>query len=460
MPTSHMSEVVQYLRQTVLLHEGTGLTDGQLLGCFIEQRDDAAFAALVRRHGPMVWGVCRRLLRHHQDAEDAFQATFLVLLRKAASIVPRTLVANWLYGVAQQTALKARATTAKRRARERQGTPMPQPARAADRWNDLRDLLDQALSRLPDKYRTVLVLCDLEGKTRKEVARQLGCPEGTVASRLATARTLLAKRLAGHGLAVSSGAVAAALAQNVASASVPTSVVSATLKAARLFAAGRAAATGALSVEAVALTEGVLKSMLVNKLVPATAFLVVLVLIYGGGGLSPLRAGAQPGPAPQPTARSGQGQQEPGKAEGTSPQNPTLSNLQGTWVAVSAEAHGTQVPEDKVKEAQVTLVISGDRFTATARGVFTDDGGRKREATLKGVIQLDSTKQPGKFDLVDCRLDAGKLKDVSTNGAAGIYELKGDSLKVCYGPERPTEFKTKPYSYQKLYVFQREKPKK
>src|SRR5262245_39479638 len=128
MATSPMSEVIHHLRRTVLLPDGAGLTDGQLLEGFLSRRDEAARAALVRRHGPMVWGVCRRVLRSYHDAEDAFQATFLVLVRKAASIVPRETVANWLYGVAHQTALKARATAARRRTRERQVAQMPEPA--------------------------------------------------------------------------------------------------------------------------------------------------------------------------------------------------------------------------------------------------------------------------------------------------------------------------------------------
>src|SRR5882672_2047429 len=128
MAISQMSEVIQYLRRAVLLRDGAGLTDGQLLEGFISRHEEAALAALVRRHGPMVWGVCRRVLHNHHDAEDAFQATFLVLVRKAASIVPREMVANWLYGVAQQTALKARVTTAKQRTRERQAVNMLDPA--------------------------------------------------------------------------------------------------------------------------------------------------------------------------------------------------------------------------------------------------------------------------------------------------------------------------------------------
>src|SRR4051794_9442977 len=158
-----MSEVIQHLRRAMLLRGGAGLTDGQLLEGFISRRDGAALEALVQRHGPMVWGVCRRVLRNEHDAEDAFQATFLVLVRKAASIASTELLANWLYGVAHRTALKARATAARRKGREKQVAEMPEPAVAEQHlWGDLQPLLDAELSRLPDKYRVVVVLCDLE----------------------------------------------------------------------------------------------------------------------------------------------------------------------------------------------------------------------------------------------------------------------------------------------------------
>jgi outer membrane protein assembly factor BamB len=282
MATNQLRRVLQTLSRADLHPEVAGQTDGQLLESYVRSREEAAFAALVRRHGPMVWGVCRRVLSHH-DAEDAFQATFLVLVRKAASVVPQDKVANWLYGVARQTALYARATAAKRGARERPVMALPEPAQQqVELWDDVQPLLDQELGRLPDKYRAVLVLCDLQGKTRKEAARHFRLPEGTVASRLATARTMLAKRLARCGLAVPGGAVAALLVQEGASASVPPLAASATIQAATSFAAGQAANAGVISAKAVRLAEKVLRSMLVTKLKMATALLVVVASLGAG----------------------------------------------------------------------------------------------------------------------------------------------------------------------------------
>src|SRR5262249_25731466 len=163
------------------------------------------------RHGPMVLGTCRRLLNNDADAEDAFQATFLVLAKRAASVVPRAMVGNWLYGVGRRTALEGRGAAARRPGEER-GGPAGGPGRAAGAWSDLRPLLDGELGRLPDKYRAALVLCDLEGKSRQEAARQLGWPEGTLSCRLARGRALLARRLKRRGVALTGAVLAAALA--------------------------------------------------------------------------------------------------------------------------------------------------------------------------------------------------------------------------------------------------------
>jgi RNA polymerase sigma factor (sigma-70 family) len=282
MTTSGMREAFQHLRRTVLMREGRGLTDAQLVEDFVKHRDEAAVAALVARHGPMVWGVCRRMLHNHQDAEDAFQATFLVLVRRADSIAPRGLVGNWLYGVAHRTALKARALAVRRRARERQVNQMPEPAVPENEfWRDVEPWLDQELSALPDKYRAVIVLCELEGKTRKEAAKQLGVPEGTISGRLARARQLLARRLARQGLAVTAGTLGAALAPGAATA-VPPLVVSSTIKAATSVAAGEAAAASIISARVAALTQGVLKTMLWTKIKVTVTALLLVALAAGG----------------------------------------------------------------------------------------------------------------------------------------------------------------------------------
>jgi RNA polymerase sigma factor (sigma-70 family) len=241
----------------------------------------------------MVLGVCRRLLQHAQDAEDAFQATFLVLVRKAASLGQRELLGNWLYGVAYRTALDARAAAMRRRKHEKQVSSMPESEvhDNADEWHDLRPFLDQELNRLPDKYRIPLVLCDLEGRTRRDVAEQLNIPVGTLSGRLTTAREMLAKRLTRHGLALSGGALLATLFQNAASAAAPSPLVTSTVQAATAIAAGQAAA-GVVSVPVAALTEGVVKAMLIKKLKIAT---VVLATILVGATAVMVQANRGPG---------------------------------------------------------------------------------------------------------------------------------------------------------------------
>jgi RNA polymerase sigma factor (sigma-70 family) len=281
MSTMPMSEVLLHLR-SVVLPDGGDLTDGQLLECFVNRRQPPALEALVRRHAPMVWGVCRRVLGNHHDAEDAFQATFLVLVRKGASVHPREKIGNWLYGVAHQTALKARASRARRQERERPVPEMPEPAvKEPEHWQDMQEVVDREVSRLPQKYRTVIVLCELEGRSVREAARQLGCPEGTVASRLARARAMLARRLSRHGPGVPGAMLAAVLPPRGASVSVPPSVLSATIKA-TISVAGEPAATVAVSGAVAALTEGVMKGMLFTKLRAPIAIVLILGFVATG----------------------------------------------------------------------------------------------------------------------------------------------------------------------------------
>jgi RNA polymerase sigma factor (sigma-70 family) len=271
-----MKTVLRHLRKAALRQAGDSLTDGQLLDSFVAQRDEGAFEALVRRHGPMVLGVARRVVGNAADAENIFQATFLVLVRKAASVRPRETLGNWLYGVAYRTALKVRGTAARRRAKERQMARPQAPEEGVS--EELLRLLDKELSRLPDKYRLPVVLCDLEGRPRKQVARQFAIPEGTLSSRLATARRLLAKRLARYGFAVSGGALAAALTTR-ASASVPAPLVVSTVRVGLRVAAGQAVAFTA----PVSLSKEVVKTMFLAKLKLAMGAVMVVAALGAGG---------------------------------------------------------------------------------------------------------------------------------------------------------------------------------
>jgi RNA polymerase sigma factor (sigma-70 family) len=352
MALGRISEIIQHLRRTVSPRDGAGLSDGQLLEDYVRNRDETALAALVWRHGAMVWGVCRRILRNCQDAEDAFQATFLVLLRKAASVVPRERLANWLYGVAYQTALKARATAAKRRARETQMVDMPEPAFVErDRPHDLQDLLDQELIRLPFKYRIVVLLCDLEGRTRKEAARQLGVPEGTVAGRLARARVMLTKRLVRQSLPLSGGTLAAALSEGAAPGCMPASLANSTIKIATSVAAGQAT-TGIVSVKVAALAEGVLKAMLLTKLKTATGTLLVLAVGIGMFFLIGSRPLSQPAQAAanEPTAPGLSGKPAYiGTKDGV---NVTVEKIEVRQLGGRAFLVGREVTNSKITKAQ------------------------------------------------------------------------------------------------------------
>ncbi len=441
-----MSDITQHLRRLALRDE-SGVADGELLSAFAHRRDDAALAALVRRHGPMVWGVCRRLLRSHHDAEDAFQATLLVLVRKAAAIRDRQAVANWLYGVAYQTAVRVRAAAAKRQRREGQVTDMPEPmAREASLWDDLHALLDLELSRLPDKYRVLIVLCDLEGKTRKEVARQLGCPEGTVAGRLARARVLLAKRLARHGLAVSGGALAAALSHGAAAAGVPAAVVAKTIRTATSYAAGPAA--GLVPAPVAALAQGVMTAMFLTKLKAITAGLVLAGLLVCGL-LSAAPAGApRPAPSRQP---AGENKDRPaGRAVRPKPPD-------GLKVRATLPGHGTGVyglafsPDGK-------LLASGSDDssikiwdTATAKEIRTLTGhqgvvvslafspDRKSLASASRKIGGDfAEKVPAAVILWDVATGEEKVKLKDNDGAfQGLaFSPDGTVLAACDGSEQ------------------------
>ena len=270
-------------------------TDAELLERFVSQADESAFAVLVARHGPMVHGVCRRVLDNDHDAEDAFQAVWIVLARSARRLTRRELLGNWLYGVAQRTALKARTARARRARHERQATAaMSTEADCLLDWRELRPILDEELGRLPLKQQAAVVLCYLEGRTLVEASQLIGCPPGTVATRLARARELLRTRLERRGLILPAAALATLLAERAAPALVPVALQSSCVTAA-MVAAGHAS-TAAITAPVLELAEGVLRSMFIARLTGKLSVLLLLVVGVAGTGLIAHHVLAEPVP--------------------------------------------------------------------------------------------------------------------------------------------------------------------
>jgi RNA polymerase sigma factor (sigma-70 family) len=299
MTQGHAGTILRHLRQ--LLPAEKDLTDAQLLQGFLSQRDEAAFAALMLRHGPMVLGLCRRILHNLHDAEDAFQATFLVLARMGGSIRKGEAVASWLHGVAYRTAMKSRTALARRQQHERRAAEMPRGEPSAElSLQDLQAVLDEEVNRLPQKYRAPFVLCCLESKSRLEVARELGWKEGTLASRLAHARKLLGDRLTRRGITLSAALSASALSLDATSAPVPWPLAATTIQAALAFASGKAVPT--CSTPAAALAECVVQAMFLTRIKRVAALLLALVLVTAGAGVAATHALTVPQEEPVATA--------------------------------------------------------------------------------------------------------------------------------------------------------------
>jgi RNA polymerase sigma factor (sigma-70 family) len=402
--------VLHCLRRAVLTGEGAGPTDGELLELYRTGHEEPAFEALVRRHAAMVWGVCRRILGNVHDAEDAFQAVFLVLVRRAGSIRPAHMVGNWLHGVAYRTAMNAKANRSRRKSYEARC----RPERMVKSAPTLDSLLDQELDQLSANYRAVLVLCDLEGKTRKEAARQLGCPEGTVAGRLARARVLLAKRMRRHGLTVSGAALALELAQSAASAMVPAALVIGTLKLSTVFALGTS--VGGLPPNVLTLTKGVLKAMLIDKL--KVAFVLAVVVLAGLVGTAtnlPMRsvAAAEPDAAAAQSPRAPSPSAQPREPEAGDPKKPRSDSdpaLQGIWslqrVLRDGKAH--------TPNGAVTLVVTNNYM-------IWQEPSNERAIAYK----VNTAKSPRHIDLT--LLEPGRQQG---DRVLGVYAILADTLVI------------------------------
>jgi RNA polymerase sigma factor (sigma-70 family) len=311
---------------------GTDLDDAQLLRRFLGHGDQAAFTAIVQRYGALVWGVCARRLGETPEAEDAFQATFLVLVRKAPGLRQPQRLGPWLHGVAHRTALKAHGRTSRLRARERalaEPADLGSPVAPEQLWGELRPLLDEELNRLPEKYRRAVLLCYLEGLSHEEAARALGCPKGTIFSRLSRARDLLRRRLARRGLGVTGALLATVLTAKAVTAA-PGPLVETTIGLSLRCASG--AAKFSVPAHITALVEGVLRSMYLSNVKLAVALLLVVGLAGSGVGLLAHRdpagaataQGAAAPAAPPGLAAKDEGQDAPvpvaaGKSEPAQP---------------------------------------------------------------------------------------------------------------------------------------------
>jgi RNA polymerase sigma factor (sigma-70 family) len=412
MPREQLYKFLRRIHRAESGRDVKDMTDADLLERFATHREETAFASLLERHGPLVLGVCRRVLGNAEDADDAFQATFLVLVRKAGSIRKSASVASWLYGVAYRVSLEARSRAARRRLHEKRAENAEQADPLAEAvTRDLRAILDEELEQLPAKYRSPLVLHYLEGRTKEDTARQLGWTEGTVSGRLARARELLRSRLNRRGLLLPGGMLTVALSQEAATAAVPASQAESIAKLAMLFSLGQVAAdTGAARITA--LTEKVVRTMLLSRLKIATGVLLA-ALGLGAGGLIFWAKAEQPAseqervaPAHAPAHPAGLSKDPSpvawGKKEGPILRIPMPDR---TMMTVALSANGKLLAVSRQDRTTVQLwdvttgkelKLTGHAFSVTALA-FTPDG--KTLASATGSWLPDGA--PGEIKLWD-----------------------------------------------------------
>ena len=438
--------VSNQLRRLIGRQSGCTLSDAQLLEDFLNERDEAAFEVLVWRHGTMVLSLCKRILHDEHEAEDAFQVTFLVLARKASSIGKRESLGSWLYKVAYRVALRVRAETLKHAARQE---PLDDvPARDSGEellWRNLRPVLDEEIDRLPEKYRIPFVLCYLEGHTNEEAAEQLGCPKGTILSRLARGRERLRNRLARRGIGLSLAGLTALLSQNAASAA-PAVLVSSTVSAAIPFAAGQAL-TGLVSSSVAALTEGALRTLFLVQVKVVAAALLALALLGTGAGLflqrSPHEKPRTPlaqadGVAPVVALREAEtpgASSSPNSEESSSDRrsrDDVRSATAGKVVSASRDGKSftLEVPAQGRGEEPKTLAIQiGERTTVTYSGVGLD-GARPMAGYSAQVRLREGTKDLADNVLFQGPAGRGRQPDVVGKIVGVARDGKGMTLEV------------------------------
>jgi RNA polymerase sigma factor (sigma-70 family) len=439
------------------------LPDAELLQRFARYGEHPAFDVLLRRYGPMVLGVCRRVLAHSADAEDAFQATFLVLVRKARTLRHGERVGPWLYGVAVRIALKARIRRARLAAQMAESIDMIPDPTAPNETPDWLPVLDAELQALPAKYREPLVLCELRGASRAEAARSLGIPEGTLSSRLARGRELLRRRLLKHGTLLPAGGLTALLAMGgMGRAGIPAALFHRTSELAANVATGSALA-GTVPAGAAQLMDEVLKGMILSKLRTACGAVLALGLVTAG------MLAARPTDDPAPTVRVVNAKAAPTKPGAAIDPNRFRGNgqelrvefadkvtiqkdreaLQGLWVVdkldVFKSAPAEQAEAAKQMIGKMQFLVAGDVWW----GMVAGEG----EGTTPLLATIDETKNPKWLDLGAFT----RSRDVTRC----IYEITGDKLRICMGggtkDPRPAEFGSEEDSRYIVFEFRREK---
>jgi RNA polymerase sigma factor (sigma-70 family) len=395
-------------------------TDERLLRDYVASQDAGAFAAIMRRHGGMVSAVCRRMLWREQDVEDAFQATFLVLMRKAPSLSRPKLLGHWLYGVSYRIASKIRSANIRRRWREAPMVDLPAPEADDDvSWRDLRPVLDDELQRLPQRYRRPIVLFYLEGKSVEEVATALGRPRGTVLSQLARGRERLRLRLAQRNLTLSAGVLASLLVRTASSdAAVPARFLDWAMQAhASSLTVGGAGA--GVSAQARLLAQQVLKDMLRHRLWTIGSLFLAVLLALSVGILSYAAILRPPVAVVQADPRS------------------ELSGLQGEWQVIAVERDGRVLPNDQFPFTRLKIRDQ----------IILHEGGDHNEEVS---FQLPPEQQPKAMDMQSTGYHGKKTYNA-------IYALEGDTLTICRpdAAARPTEFASKPGSNILLYTAKR-----
>ncbi len=445
MAATQPTTLLRQIRKLAEVQASSAQTDSQLLQLFIADRNESAFTTLLHRHGPKVLDVCRTVLHHQQDAEDVFQATFLLLANKADSIRKQPSLGSWLHGVAYRLALKARAQADRRRTLHQQVQQQPAASPLDDLTvRELRGVLHEELHRLPEKYRAVLLLCYWDGKTRDEAAEQLGWTKGTCKERLERARNLLRSRLTRRGLLPSATVVAALLADNVSRAALPASLADATAKGAVAFAAGQPAVAGASS-SATALAQQAIRSMPVSR--GAKILLVLVLLGVAGTGLG-LWAGnhtdepavvAQAPPAPKLVATPPDKPEDPVKKE--------LNALEGVWELAARSKDGAAQPMPAGDRPR--LIIKNGRYLRQL----------SYQSSTQGKIQFDPAANPRTIDIFIGGIDGRRIAPLPLSG---IYALKGDELRISCaakpGMNRPAKMESRKGSGQAIETWKRVGP--